>query len=129
MGEAMGAVGTPLALSLAGLVVIAVTVLAFREPAVYARLFPYLIAAVAATYLACYIWDCALLQGENAVISALGGLQEARSKVDIILAASGALHARQVPVGLMSVTLVCTTAYLALLRLVPVARDAAKSRP
>jgi hypothetical protein len=123
----MGAIGTPLAVSVIGLVIIAISVLGFREPAVYARLFPYLIAAVAVIYLVCFIWDCALLQGENAVISAIGGLRQEKSKMDDILAATRALQARQVPFGLMSVMLVCTSAYLALLRMVLIARDAAKS--
>ena len=122
----MGTIGTELAVSLIGLAIIAATALAFCKPARYAKLFPFLMGAVAVTYLACFVWNCALLRGESAVISGVGSMKGAEWKLDAMQAASKALHATQFPIVWIAGILVCASAYLCLLRLLPIIRDAAK---
>jgi hypothetical protein len=125
----MDSIGTPLVIALIGLATAALTILAFRKPATYRRLFPFLIGAVGVIYLVCFVWNCALLRGENAVISAVGGMKGEQSKLDAMQAASKALQATQFPIVWLGGILVCTCAYLCLLRMVPIIRDAAKPPP
>ncbi|HEY3638868.1 MAG TPA: hypothetical protein VGK90_12030 [Rhizomicrobium sp.] len=123
----MAVAGIPLTIAIIGLALAAITVLAFWQPAVYARFFPYLVVAVGVVYLICFFWNMALLQGENVVIESIGSMKENNSKLAAILAASRALQAIQFPFGWMSVILVCATSYIGLLRLVPAVREAART--
>jgi hypothetical protein len=121
----MGSIGTSLSVALIGLVMAGLTILAFRDPATYRKLFPFLVGAVGVIYLVCFVWNCALLRGENAVISAVGGMKGEQWKLDAMQAASKALQATQFPIVWLGGILVCTCAYLCLLRMVPIIRDAA----
>jgi hypothetical protein len=121
----MGLTGTSLAISLIGLAIAGLTILAFREPAIYRTIFPFLVGAVGVIYLVCFVWNCALLRGEYAVIAAVGGMKGEQSKLDAMQAASNALKATQFPIVWLGGILVCTCAYFCLLRMVPITRDAA----